>query len=317
MNSLLGDETLFIDWPGGKKFAFTIFDDTDFATIDNVSTVYAQLRDLGFLTTKSVWPLQGDCTSKDVGSSCEDPDYLDWLLSIRRDGFEIGYHMAKHNTSSREITARALDRFRYLFGSRPITMANHSRCAENMYWGPSRLAGINKHLYNWITLGRYKNKFRGHLQSDPLFWGDLCQQHISYCRNFIFPGINTLAACPQMPYHDPYRPWVNNWFASSEGPEISSFLKLLHEENQDRLEEEGGACIVYTHLACGFSENGKLNKRFQALMARLAKKNGWFVPVSTLLNYLLVKRGKHILTSGERNRLERKWLWHKLRKGSS
>lgn len=32
-----------IDWPDGKAFAFTIFDDTDFPTLDNVGPVYALL----------------------------------------------------------------------------------------------------------------------------------------------------------------------------------------------------------------------------------------------------------------------------------
>ena len=43
-----------IPWPHGKRFAFTVFDDTDSATLENVSPVYALLRDLGFRTTKSV-----------------------------------------------------------------------------------------------------------------------------------------------------------------------------------------------------------------------------------------------------------------------
>ena len=34
-------------WPDGKRFAFTIFDDTDRSTLDNAPAVYALLRDLG------------------------------------------------------------------------------------------------------------------------------------------------------------------------------------------------------------------------------------------------------------------------------
>ena len=34
-------------WPDGKRFAFTVFDDTDRATLDNVREVYALLADLG------------------------------------------------------------------------------------------------------------------------------------------------------------------------------------------------------------------------------------------------------------------------------
>ncbi len=40
---------------------------------------------------------------------------------------------------------------------------------------------------------------------------------MSYVRNFVFDEINTLAACPEMPYFDPAKPFVNAWFASLPG----------------------------------------------------------------------------------------------------
>ena len=46
-------------WPDGKAFAFSVFDDTDLSTLENAPAVYRLLRDLGFRTTKSVWPLRG------------------------------------------------------------------------------------------------------------------------------------------------------------------------------------------------------------------------------------------------------------------
>ena len=67
-----------------------------------------------------------------------------------------------------------------------------------------------------------------------------------------FPEINTLRACPIMPYHDPQRPFVNQWYASSEGANCASFNAMLTEAAQDRLEAEGGACIMYTHFGHGF-----------------------------------------------------------------
>ncbi len=76
--------------------------------------------------------------------------------------------------------------------------------------------------------------------------------------------------------------------------------------------KEGGACIMYTHLAAGFLENGRINGRFKALMERLSKLNGWFVPVHTLLDFILQARGNHCITQAERNDLERRWLWHKV-----
>ena len=51
-------------------------------------------------------------------------------------------------------------------------------------------------------------------------------------------------------------------------------------------------------------------------MERLAKKNGWFVPTSTLLDHLLASGGGGEITDRERNRLERKWLLGKNRGGN-
>ena len=58
-----------IDWPDGKSFAFTVFDDTDNATVERVSPVYALRTDLGLRTTKSVWPLEGEGALKFSGST--------------------------------------------------------------------------------------------------------------------------------------------------------------------------------------------------------------------------------------------------------
>ena len=50
-------------------------------------------------------------------------------------------------------------------------------------------------------------------------------------------------------------------------------------------------------------------------MERLASGNGWFVPVSTLLDYLVERRGLVELTAGQRGALERRWLRSKARVG--
>ena len=304
-------------WPDGKQFAFTIFDDTDLATAENLIEVYAFLADLGFRTTKSVWPLKGDKESINMGATCEDPHYLDWLYRLKEGGSEIGYHLATYHTSNRAETIAGLDKFAGLFGTNPSSMSNHAGCEESIYWGSYRLTGANQLLYNLLTRYRSTDRFRGHIEGDSLFWGDLCKERIKYTRNFVFPEINTLKACPFMPYHDPKRPFVNYWFASTEGPEISSFNKIIAEENQNRLQEEGGACIMYTHLAQGFYYPDGLNRRFKILMQQISKRNGWFVPVNELLDYLLEKNGHYVISKKEMMRLERKWLWHKICHGSS
>jgi len=306
-----------VAWPDGKDFAFTVFDDTDNATVENVGPVYALLRDLGLRTTKSVWPVSGDGTPSIGGLTCDDPVYRAWTLGLQAEGFEIGYHGASNVTASRPLVAQALERFRDLYGHYPTAMANHSGCEESIYWGPDRVSGIHRAAYNIITRNSRRGGFRGHIDGDPLFWGDLCREKVRYVRNFTYTDIDTLSACPTMPYHDPARPYVNRWFASSEGQTVRAFTAQIAEERQDQLEQRGGACIMYTHFASGFVRDGVVDARFARLMERLARKNGWYVPVSALLDFLAARRDDPDITAGQRRRLERRWLLSKARVGYS
>lgn len=302
-----------IAWPDGKRFAFAIFDDTDWASLENLLPVYSFLIERGFRFTKSVWIVEGDRSrGKNAGATCADPDYLRWVLNLQSQGFEIAFHHGTwHGLPRAEIHA-ALDKFAELFGGNPISAANHTGAEDGIYWTDARLTGLRKCLYNLLTCFRNYKATRGQIEGDSHFWGDLCKERIKYYRNFTFQDINTLAACPFMPYYDPLKPYVNYWFSASDGHDCESYNRCLSEENQDRLEAAGGACIMYTHFAKDFLTDGKLNPRFQELMARLSKKNGWFVPVATLLNFLSEKNGRHVITDGERRRLEWKWFGEKV-----
>jgi hypothetical protein len=297
-----------IRWPEGKDFAFTIFDDTDHATLENVRPVYEYLGALGLHTTKSIWPIAGSGTPRIGGQTCDDEPYRTWLLEMQSAGFEIASHGATYETSTREQVLRALDRFREIFGHDPYSFANHADCGESIYWGEARTSGVARAAYELMTGFQQRGSFRGHVAGDPLFWGDVCLDRVRYVRNFTFRDINTLAACPVMPYHDPERPYVNAWFAASEGANVQTFNGCLSEAHQDRLEEQGGASIMYTHLASGFLPDGHLDPRFKELMARLARKNGWFVPVATLLDYLADRRDQADITPAQRRGLEWRWL---------
>ena len=303
-----------IAWPLGKDFAFTIFDDPDFDSVENGATLYSFLNDLGFRTTKAVWPCQGEHEPRVGGATCEDEQYLKWILNLQEQGFEVALHNVTYHTSTRDQTLRGMERFFRLFGHYPQSLANHTGCLESIYWGDERLSGFHKHMYNALYLlsGKIKASSEGHIENSPLFWGDLCKEKIKYVRNFVFADINTLRACPVMPYHDPARPYVNYWFAASEGPTVGAFNRTINEDNQDRLAAEGGACIMYTHFASGFLENGKINKRFRYLMERIRRMNGWFVPVHTLLDFILEANGHCDINWAERNSIERKWFWHKV-----
>lgn len=307
-----------LSWPGGKRFAFSVFDDTDLATLASVAPVYALLADLGLRTTKSVWPLAGDPGRACLGgSTCAEADYRQWLLSIQDQGFEIALHGATYHTSSREETIRGLDEFRRVFGRDPVCCATHAFNAEGMYGGEARLSGIRAVAFTLLTGFKRWRRWRGHVEGDPLFWGDVCRQRVKYYRNFVFAEIDTLGACPWMPYHDPARPWVSYWFAGTEGGDVGRFNAALSPENQDRLERSGGACIMYTHFAKGFFRDGAIDRLFRQRMERLAAKDGWFVPVGQLLDYILQTRGPLEITRRARAKLEWKWLWHKMRKGTA
>ena len=74
---------------------------------------------------------------------------------------------------------------------------------------------------------------------------------------------------------------------------------------------------MYTHFGLGFWD-GRLHPGFTDVMTRLARRNGWFVPVSQLLDDLLAKRGgESVLQAGQRRELERRWLVHKVRFGNA
>jgi hypothetical protein len=299
-----------VNWPAGRKFAFTVFDDTDWATLETVKPVYDLLADLGMRTTKSVWLFRGEGTTDHGGSTCEDRDYLRWLLGLQKQGFEIGLHNAAPVTSTRERVWLALERFRDLFGEQMLIHCNHARCLDGIYWGDARLSGWRRELYNVLTKGRNRQVFRGHVEGDPLFWGDLCQKRVLYVRNFVFADPNTLAICPEMPYHDPARPLVNFWFASADGGTCIRFLRNFTFKKLDRLIETGGLCIAYVHFAGGFARDGVVDAEFRRRLEYIAAKDGWFAPVSAVLDYLRGggTREDRAISPARLRRLESRWL---------
>lgn len=305
-------------FPGGKKFAFTVFDDTDGSTIENIRPVYRLLSELGLRTTKSVWVLPNVADARIAGANLADPDYQRFVSELQRDGFEIGLHNVRNFDATRDLVELGFKRFKDLLGGEPRTHCNHDMNRENLYWGPARLESrVLRGVYNLATRYRYRAFYHGHVETTPYFWGDICQRHISYVRNFVFDEINLDRVNPTLPYHDSTKPYVNYWFSSTEGGTVESFCRNLSEANQDRLEAEGGVCIVYTHFAAGFFRNGKLDARFVGLMRRLAKKDGWFVPVAPLLDHLRKTRATSVVSQSERASMERRWLWSKFYKGTT
>jgi hypothetical protein len=296
-------------FPGGARFAFTVMDDTDVATVDNVRPIYRLLESLGMRTTKTVWPVRCEEGSANfsLSETLDDPHYRDFVVDLKARGFEIAFHGATMETSTRERTARALDRFRSTFGAPPRVHANHSFNRDNLYWGAGRFDNAALRLLYRVAFRQAPDFYQGHLPESPYWWGDLCVEQIDYVRNLTFADINLLRVNPSMPYRDPSRPYVRWWFSATDAEDVHEFNNLLQPRRQQRLETDGGVCIVATHFGKGFSRDGRPHPETERLLRLLAARKGWFPPVGELLDWLRSYRETDGLPVDEWRRMQ--WRW--------
>lgn len=295
-------------FPQNNKFAFAIHDDTDLSTVETVRPIYRLLEEIGMCTTKSVWPLASVPDGRHGGASLQDPEYLSFILELRDKGFEIALHGVRNHHATRDLVEKGFQEFHRLIGYDPRIHVNHSCNLDNIYWGEARFNRLRR-LYRLVSAVRSGRPFEGHAPESPHFWGDLCRDRIDYVRNFVFREVNLDRVNPTMPYRDPLRPFVKYWFSSCYGPDATSFCQTINEANQEQLEAEGGVCIMYTHFACGFVKDGRVQPRVEQLLRRLAQRQGWFVPVSTLLDFLRSERGDVTISPAEFSSMERHWAW--------
>jgi hypothetical protein len=304
-----------ISLPGAARFAFTVVDDTDMATVANVKPVYDLLHELGMRTTKTLWTLEATRPNPYDGSqTAQDPRYREFLSELQARNFELALHGVRQHSSPREDIERGLGEFSELFGQGPRMHINHFTNDDNVYWGAARVSGA-------ITSAAYKlaastPASQGHQEGSRYFWGDICRDQIDYVRSFTVRETNLDNLATPLAYVDPERPFVNGLFLSTEGGELPSFLEAISEQNQDQLADNGGVCIMYTHFGAGFVENDQLNGRFESLMRRLAGLGGWFPTASELLDHFYPS-GPPTLSARQRGRIERRWLKERLRHGSS
>ena len=275
-------------FPDGKKFAFTIVDDTDMATLERLRPLYEILERYGLRTTKTVWVRESNNESHPAnrGVSLRDPAYREFILGLNQRGFEIALHGVRGGDSLRQETLDGIEEFSSIIGKRPSMQINHSINRDNLYWGPHLYASA---LFRTAVGLAVKQQFDGHDPGSPYFWGDVAKQHVKFVRRFTFADINLYAINPSMPYHLDDKPFVNHWFPTADGNRMIEFDELLKTENLDRLEREGGVCIVFTHLGSGsFNRNGGPipDPRFEERIKAIAARPGWFVPASTILEFL-------------------------------
>ncbi len=295
-----------INWPDGKRFAFTITDDTDRSVLDRVRPVYDVLLEHGILPTKTVWPLAARGTPITGGDSLENDAYAHWVRQLAEAGVEIALHGTADESSTRDRVLEGFGRFRALLGSDPQMHINHDKQKDALYWQGGRFDRPLRWLYQAYRASRGDGASYGHVPASPYFWGDICQERIRYVRNFVWKDINTLNADPLMPYHDPARPYVRYWYSATRASGLKSFCQAISEANQDRLAAEGGACILYTHLGSTFFP---VSAEFVRLIKRLSALGGWFVPASTMLDWIGQQRGFADTSQRRATYFSMQWRW--------
>ncbi len=245
-------------WPDGHSFAFTVIDDTDQATVENIKPIYDYLCKIGLKTTKTVWvlPTNNPEHLPNQGMTLQDTFYREFVLNLKSNGFEIALHGARGGSSKRNEILQAIETYKEIIGEYPRIHINHSANKDNLYWGIHKLNfSPIKMLYK---LQQHESEFEGQLEGSEYFWGDIAQKHITYVVNFSFFETNILKVYSGFPYHDNKRPYVNHWFHSSDGGNVNSFLELLSTKNLDRLEkEEGPVYRLYSFWQGILSKMGK------------------------------------------------------------
>ena len=93
---------------------------------------------------------------------------------------------------------------------------------------------------------------------------------------------------------------------------MKAFNRLLTRERMDKLESDGGVCIVSTHLGKGFAADGKIDQETGEILRYLSRKSGWFVPVSEILDHLRKRQTGSELNGFARLKLEYLYILDKL-----
>lgn len=287
-------------YPDGRDFAFTVTDDPDYGLLEEKPIVYDYLSRLGFKTTIPVWVLdnkhgsgEGGSLTNTRGVTTTNKEYLRYIQELQARGFEICLHTAGPGNDLREETAEGYELFKEQFGHYPNININHANNLENIYWGGDRFS--NKFAQKIYSL--FEAPFQGDKATSKYFWGDILKEKTMYLRGWATDNINTLSVNKSIPYHLEDKPYVNYWFGCSDGYNYDKFMKLVSDDNISKLVAERGTSIVYTHFAYGFVDKTttKLKPGFQEQMEKISRLNGWFVPVSTIVERLRQLRSLEIV----------------------
>jgi len=286
-------------YPDGKNFAFTITADPDGNRLEKDKLIYDFFTEVALRTTIAVWVKESTRSTgiPDIpihiqyGDSCERGDYLRYMQELQKRGFEVALHGVSSGNDYREEIIEGYERFKGFFGAYPQINIMHATNLENIYWGKKVVGNALLRFFIGLLSDRANFPYEGEVPQSKYFWGDILKQKTKYVRLWGTSDINTLKFNPSMPYHNAQKPYVNYWFSFSDGSKVDLFNQLISDENINRLVNERGASIVYVHFAAGFVRKGQLNEIFKSRIETITqKRDGWFVPATTLLNRLLLMK---------------------------
>lgn len=310
-----------VSFPEGKRFAFTILDDTDDTTVANGRPIYALLERLGFRTTKTVWALNSPPELQGpyfAAETLERAEYLAWVHELARAGFEIAFHNASMGSSLREQTLRALEIIGREFPGMPRLHCNHGQNRENIYWGAERYGTAEIALaYRAAARLRGSPRYEGHRPNSAYYWSDIAAERIAFVRRFAFARLNCAEIKPGGLYFDPAKPDIPLWFNTADAPDAKAFLRLVTRTAIDDLAARGGWCILSTHLGKGFVKGGEVDAKVRDILEYTASLPGWFVPASDLLDHLHQRQGHSVLGPLSRRAMEYDHVLDRLRQRSS
>ncbi len=279
-------------FPEGKKFAFTILDDTDDSKVDNAKPIYDFLYESGMRTTKTVWAFDADDKRKGpyfAAETLDSPGYLEWVQDLGTKGFEIAFHNATMGSSIREDTIKAVSVINESL-NKPMTLhCNHGQNLENLYWGEKRYSSpIIKGLYKLISRCNQENVYQGENPRSKYYWADIAKRNFRYMRSLTFNKLDCARMPPYGVYSDPKKKNIPKLFNTSDAPDIYAFNNLVNKSSIDNLYKNHGWTIISTHLGKHFYKDGEINKDFEESIAYLSQLPGWYVPASELLDYLAI-----------------------------
>lgn len=273
-------------WPNGKKFAFTIIDDCDNDRLDVINSIYNFLDDINIKTTKNVWIYPSRDTEMS-GNCLLDQNYRECILNLKSLGYEIGIHGVGAGDFKKDEIADGFEIFKEIIGDYPNIHTNHKGNKDGIYVEFNRYSKLFNKIYKNSKLKNIKSY--GDVYFSEYFWGNISKKYIKYIKDQEYNCTNIFKYDNYLPYVDRDRlEHSNYWFSCCDGYSYNKFNSIIDNRKIDQLIFERGLCIISTDFSRDFLDgNGEIGSTFRQNMEYISKRNGWFAPVTDILDYIL------------------------------